>query len=125
MNNTSTSQSRTPLSTGSWIDRGLDSIVTEDAVVHFMYDVDDPPPRPGLTTTSSSQVANESQESEQAASWTRFVCISDTHCNMFDVPEGDVLLHAGDLTHTVRSVWQKEEYPYHLTCGMYRVALNK
>jgi hypothetical protein len=106
MNNISTSQSRTPLSAESWADTGLESIVTEDAVVHFVYDVKNPPPRPGLTTTTttSSQVANESQGSEQAASWTRFVCISDTHCNTFEVPEGDVLLHAGDLTHTVRSI---------------------
>jgi len=31
--------------------------------------------------------------------WTRFVCISDTHDECFDVPPGDVLLHAGDLSH--------------------------
>ncbi|EGO21713.1 hypothetical protein SERLADRAFT_396959 [Serpula lacrymans var. lacrymans S7.9] len=30
--------------------------------------------------------------------WTRFVCISDTHSELFDVPPGDVLLHAGDLS---------------------------
>lgn len=30
--------------------------------------------------------------------WTRFVCISDTHARTFDVPDGDVLLHGGDLT---------------------------
>ncbi|KAF9506494.1 hypothetical protein BS47DRAFT_1321799 [Hydnum rufescens UP504] len=30
--------------------------------------------------------------------WTRFVCISDTHSEDFVVPEGDILLHAGDLT---------------------------
>jgi len=29
--------------------------------------------------------------------WTRFVCLSDTHSKTFDVPAGDVLLHAGDL----------------------------
>jgi hypothetical protein len=32
--------------------------------------------------------------------WTRFICISDTHCRTFDVPAGDVLLHSGDLTMT-------------------------
>ncbi|KAF9558986.1 Metallo-dependent phosphatase [Agrocybe pediades] len=32
--------------------------------------------------------------------WTRFVCISDTHTRSFEVPPGDVLLHAGDLTNT-------------------------
>lgn len=30
--------------------------------------------------------------------WTRFVCISDTHSRIFPVPDGDVLLHAGDLS---------------------------
>ncbi|KAK0240553.1 Metallo-dependent phosphatase-like protein [Armillaria nabsnona] len=30
--------------------------------------------------------------------WTRFVCISDTHSNEYPLPDGDVLLHAGDLT---------------------------
>ncbi len=29
--------------------------------------------------------------------WTRFVCISDTHSKTFPLPEGDVLIHAGDL----------------------------
>ncbi|KAF9255844.1 Metallo-dependent phosphatase [Marasmius fiardii PR-910] len=32
--------------------------------------------------------------------YTRFVCISDTHSHTFPVPEGDVLLHGGDLTNT-------------------------
>ncbi|OCH93804.1 Metallo-dependent phosphatase [Obba rivulosa] len=31
-------------------------------------------------------------------SWTRFVCVSDTHSRIFPVPPGDVLLHAGDLS---------------------------
>ncbi|KAF5373200.1 hypothetical protein D9757_010556 [Collybiopsis confluens] len=31
-------------------------------------------------------------------SYTRFVCISDTHTRSFPVPDGDVLLHSGDLT---------------------------
>ena len=32
-------------------------------------------------------------------SWTRFVCISDTHSNTsIELPPGDVLIHAGDLT---------------------------
>lgn len=30
--------------------------------------------------------------------YTRFVCISDTHTRNFPVPDGDVLLHSGDLT---------------------------
>jgi 3',5'-cyclic AMP phosphodiesterase CpdA len=34
------------------------------------------------------------------AQWTRFVCVSDTHSRAFSVPDGDVLLHSGDLTNT-------------------------
>lgn len=30
--------------------------------------------------------------------WTRFVCISDTHTRAFQLPFGDDLIHAGDLT---------------------------
>lgn len=29
---------------------------------------------------------------------TRFVLVSDTHTHTFPVPDGDILLHAGDLT---------------------------
>lgn len=32
------------------------------------------------------------------ASWTRFVLLSDTHNATFAIPDGDVLLHSGDLT---------------------------
>lgn len=28
------------------------------------------------------------------------MCISDTHTTVFEVPDGDVLLHSGDLTGT-------------------------
>lgn len=30
--------------------------------------------------------------------WTRFVCISDTHGRTPAVPDGDILLHAGDIS---------------------------
>lgn len=30
--------------------------------------------------------------------WTRFVCVSDTHNSTPAVPDGDVLLHAGDIS---------------------------
>ncbi|KAI1388826.1 Metallo-dependent phosphatase [Hypoxylon trugodes] len=33
-----------------------------------------------------------------ASSSIRIVCISDTHCTQPSLPEGDILLHAGDLT---------------------------
>ncbi|KAI0321974.1 Metallo-dependent phosphatase [Amylostereum chailletii] len=52
------------------------------AIIHSNYDVSAPPPKPN------------------GGSWTRFVCISDTHEQVFPVPDGDVLLHSGDLTHT-------------------------
>ncbi len=32
------------------------------------------------------------------AEWVRFVLLSDTHSQTTPVPDGDVLLHAGDLT---------------------------
>lgn len=55
------------------------------ATVHLEYDPDALPPKP-------------------SGDWTRFVCISDNHTHKFDVPDGDVLLHSGDLTHTGKVV---------------------
>ncbi|KZT09694.1 Metallo-dependent phosphatase [Laetiporus sulphureus 93-53] len=55
------------------------SLTSSDAVVYDEYDINDPPPRPG-------------------PSWTRFICVSDTHSHIYPVPPGDVLLHAGDLS---------------------------
>lgn len=49
------------------------------STAYLIYDLKSPPPRP-------------------FAPHTRFVCISDTHSQAFDVPPGDVLLHSGDLT---------------------------
>ncbi|GJJ10425.1 hypothetical protein Clacol_004651 [Clathrus columnatus] len=57
---------------------------TPTCKVYVKYDVATPPPRP---------IGNN---------WTRFVCISDTYGEIFDVPSGDVLLHAGDLTSSGR-----------------------
>ncbi|CAG8600774.1 1378_t:CDS:2 [Cetraspora pellucida] len=41
-------------------------------------------------------------QDKPAPDWTRFVCVSDTHNKVsletYHVPEGDVLLHSGDLT---------------------------
>lgn len=68
-------------------DSGMENIQTEDVSLYFTYDIHNPPAKP----------SNNGQWK-----WTRFVCISDTHCNRFKVPDGDVLLHAGDLTHTGR-----------------------
>ncbi|KAI0929091.1 hypothetical protein AcW2_004892 [Taiwanofungus camphoratus] len=55
------------------------SLSTPTAVVYLTYDIEHPPIHPG-------------------PSWTRFVCISDTHSHVFPIPPGDVLLHAGDLS---------------------------
>jgi hypothetical protein len=52
---------------------------TTRACVYADYDITAPPPHPG-------------------DGWTRFVCISDTHSKRFPVPDGDVLLHSGDLS---------------------------
>ena len=48
------------------------------STVHLLYDINEPPP--------------------QSPGTTRFVCISDTHSQDFEVPGGDVLLHSGDLS---------------------------
>ncbi|KZV80741.1 Metallo-dependent phosphatase [Exidia glandulosa HHB12029] len=56
------------------------TLETPAARAYAKYDPKDPPPHPG-------------------AGWTRFVCISDTHSRThWNVPPGDVLVHAGDLT---------------------------
>ncbi|KAF8217705.1 Metallo-dependent phosphatase-like protein [Mycena galopus ATCC 62051] len=53
-------------------------------------------------TSSTSLVQLEHSEKgpspKPCENWTRFVLISDTHTSTFPVPDGDVLLHAGDLT---------------------------
>jgi hypothetical protein len=61
-----------------------------DGVVHLEYD--DPKSLPSL-----QQIVQE-YGGRDDESWTRFVCISDTHSKIFEIPDGDVLLHAGDLT---------------------------
>jgi hypothetical protein len=55
------------------------------STVHLLYDTNEPPPESHGTT--------------------RFVCISDTHSQTFEVPDGDILLHSGDLS----SCGKKEE----------------
>lgn len=54
------------------------TLTSAKATVHSLYDIYDPPAQPPGTT--------------------RFVCISDTHSQTFNVPDGDVLLHSGDLS---------------------------
>lgn len=55
------------------------NLTTSTARVYVDYDQSIPPPHPGTD-------------------WTRFVCISDTHSRVFPVPNGDILLHSGDLS---------------------------
>ncbi|KAF7291929.1 Metallophos domain-containing protein [Mycena indigotica] len=51
-----------------------------------------------------------------AGSYTRFVLISDTHSQVFPVPDGDVLLHSGDLTRrgTLRDLHRTMDWLYAL-----------
>ncbi|KIP08864.1 hypothetical protein PHLGIDRAFT_23270 [Phlebiopsis gigantea 11061_1 CR5-6] len=56
-----------------------DTYSSPTAYVYTRYDIDKPPPHPGKE-------------------WTRFICISDTHSRRYKVPNGDVLLHSGDLS---------------------------
>ncbi|KAG9009462.1 hypothetical protein FRB94_014253 [Tulasnella sp. JGI-2019a] len=56
------------------------SLFSDSVRIHMRYDRNDPPPQP------------------ENGSWTRFVCLSDTHSHRFQVPPGDVLLHSGDIT---------------------------
>ncbi|GLB43247.1 putative calcineurin-like phosphoesterase [Lyophyllum shimeji] len=59
------------------------------------------PYNPQTITTPTSVVYLEYEPytlPPQSPGWTRFVCISDTHTRNFAVPDGDVLLHSGDLT---------------------------
>ncbi|KAF4602946.1 Metallo-dependent phosphatase-like protein [Pleurotus pulmonarius] len=70
-------------STASEIPYSPSTLTSTDAIVHLEYDPAQIPAKP-----------------TQDGSWTRFICISDTHSRTFDVPDGDVLLHSGDLTPT-------------------------
>ena len=59
----------------------------------------------GPTQSSDASPGNEAAPSRSASppeeGWVRIVCISDTHgkhADLDDVPDGDVLIHAGDYT---------------------------
>ena len=58
-------------------------LTAEGVAVHLSWDLKNPPERP------------------KDGTWTRLICVSDTHCQIFPIPDGDVFLHAGDLSHTV------------------------
>lgn len=50
----------------------------------------------GITIHTEYDVANP--PAVAGPDWVRFVLISDTHSQTMPIPDGDVLLHAGDLT---------------------------
>lgn len=55
---------------------------------------------------------------------TRIVCISDTHSNHnFDIPDGDILIHAGDLTRSGRPDEFKQVINWLKTLKKFRLKL--
>ena len=60
-------------------------IQTEDTVVHVTYG-----PQQILSKPAGSP-------------WTRFARVSNGYCAIFPLPPEDALIHAGDMTRTVRS----------------------
>jgi hypothetical protein len=70
---------------------------TPCASVYTDYDTANPPPHPSPALSDSQTFINPKDR------WTRFVCISDTHSHtrlyaQLNLPPGDVLVHAGDLS---------------------------
>jgi hypothetical protein len=54
---------------------------------------------PVTTATARAYPRSEQLPPHPGPQWTRFVCISDNHSQTsYDLPPGDVLLHAGDLS---------------------------
>ncbi|KAK7059726.1 Metallophos domain-containing protein [Favolaschia claudopus] len=76
-------------------------ITSPTSIIQLEYPAQGPLPKPSPTLTSS---------------WTRFVLLSDTHTQTFPVPDGDVLLHSGDLTRrgTLRDLKRTMEWLYAL-----------
>ncbi|KAJ7322972.1 Metallo-dependent phosphatase-like protein [Mycena albidolilacea] len=76
-------------------------ITSPTSIVQLEYPPQAPLPKPPSTATSN---------------WTRFVLLSDTHSRVFPVPDGDVLLHSGDLTRhgTPRDLRRTMEWLYAL-----------
>ncbi|KAF7323648.1 Metallophos domain-containing protein [Mycena kentingensis (nom. inval.)] len=71
--------------------------------------------RPAMS--SIVQLAYEGRPTPKPhGNYTRFVLLSDTHSKTFPVPDGDVLLHSGDLTRlgTLRDLQQTMEWLYAL-----------
>lgn len=52
-----------------------------------------------ITDTARAYAHSAQLPPHPGSEWTRFVCISDNHSQTFDdLPAGDVLLHAGDMS---------------------------
>jgi len=80
-----------------------ETLESPDAKVYVTWDPKNPPSRP------------------TEPGWTRIICVSDTHCRIFPVPEGDIFVHAGDLTHSVR---QLVDYASSIRLTVARVVLQ-
>lgn len=55
-----------------------------------------------ISTSGGTRIYTDYDEADPPAvsgpNWVRFVLISDTHSQTMPIPDGDVLLHSGDLT---------------------------
>ncbi|KAF7340760.1 Metallophos domain-containing protein [Mycena sanguinolenta] len=83
--------------------RGTDPNKDPNHACHFSFSMTQPHCTRIVSPTSIVQLKYTSAplpkpESTAAKTWTRFVLISDNHGKTFPVPDGDVLLHSGDLT---------------------------
>ncbi len=85
----------TPEYDGDRVDNAQLRSPNERVYIHYSWS---PPSTPG--TLASSITIEAPPLPPKPEGWTRFVCISDTHSMTFPVPDGDVLLHSGDLTNT-------------------------
>ncbi|KAJ7016569.1 Metallo-dependent phosphatase-like protein [Mycena alexandri] len=84
------------------------SITSRSSVVQLEYPPDTGPlPKPG------AQMNGDDVPPRQ---WTRFVLLSDTHGRTCNVPDGDVLLHTGDLTD--RGTLKELEKTMEWLCGL-------
>ncbi|KAJ7753746.1 Metallo-dependent phosphatase-like protein [Mycena metata] len=83
-------------------------ITSPNSVVQLEY-----PPDTGPLPKPSPQVNDDNVPPRQ---WTRFVLLSDTHGRTCNVPDGDVLLHTGDLTErgTLKELEKTMEWLYGL-----------
>lgn len=53
----------------------------------------------------------------------KVVAIADTHCGQMDMPKGDILLVAGDLTHSGKMLELESQLNWYLTLGFKHVVI--